>query len=168
MVLMNETKLLIKTLCVALDCDESELTMITEDTPINLNNLQKELDNDVNYSYISDEPFNSIVLAESLKKIADKIKEKSTVIIPDRLPSDKSTVEYGGNKITLRRTPEYLFPKHAKINRINAEIEGLETEMKEYKESIKQHKEQIKTIKEQLIEQGKAIYKGDKHSIIVK
>lgn len=150
--------------------DLMQFILKCQDTPteLNLGELKKEVDIYLKVSYIKSEPFNSLVLAEALSYLAGQIREEVNKEIPLVFPEDKSTIEYGGSKITLRRTPEYAFPKDAKIERFKESIEALKGKRQVFDDEIKEYNNSIKTIQQNLIEQGKALIKRTKHSIIIK
>jgi len=131
---------------------------------LNLKECKDAIDIHIKNSYIRDEPFNAIVLAEALAHLSRTIKDRAMEHLPIRFGED-STVEYNGTKFTLRRIPQYEYPDDPRLVKMQELVEQLETK---HKEEVKSYKDSIKTIKEQLVQSREAKIKDTKHSLVIK
>jgi len=122
-----------------------------------------EVDINLKTSYITKNPFNSLILANLLIYTGEQIKSKVQECI-DLHIKDSPTVEYNGSKITLRKVPVYEYDND-KIDRLEKFIEERKSE---YKDSIKDYEESIKTIKKQMVESGEAKLTNTKSIIVLK
>lgn len=132
--------------------------------PLRFKKYKDLIDIQLKNSYIKEEPFNSLILAEILSYLASVIKQRAIEHLPSKF-EDTSTVTYGDSKFTLRRTPVYEYPQNSKL----LKLEELVKEMEQtHKQEVKGYKDSIKTIKEQLIQSGEARMLETKHSIVIK